>query len=116
MNETTAAKSQALDDLLKENREALSVLCARYEVLRLSLFGSVTDDRFDAESDVNVLVDFKPMTPVAHADSYFSLLADLEVLFKRPIDLIESKPITNPYFRESIEQTRVLVYEAPCST
>ena len=116
MNETTAAKSQALDDLLKENREALSVLCARYHVLRLSLFGSITEDRFDADSDIDVLVDFKPMTPVAHADSYFGLLADLEVLFKRRIDLVESRPITNPYFRESIEQTRVLVYEAPCST
>ena len=114
MDETIAGKSQALDDLLKDHKKALSVLCARYHVLRLSLFGSITDDRFDSESsDIDVLVDFKPMTPVAHADSYFGLLADLEVLFKRPIDLIESKPITNPYFRESIEQTRVLVYEAP---
>lgn len=99
--------------LIKNNREALQVLCVRYRVQRLALFGSITNDQFDPKvSDIDVLVEFEPMTPVEHADCYFGLLEDLEDLLQSSVDLIEPGPITNPYFRQSIEQTRIIVYEA----
>jgi len=99
--------------LIDRNNEAIQALCARYDVQRLSLFGSITDDRFDSvESDIDILVEFGPMAPVAHADSYFGLMEALEDLFNKPVDLVELGPITNPYFRQSIEETQVVVYEA----
>jgi len=48
----------------------------------------------------------------AYADSYFGLLEALEQLFNRPVDLVVASAIKNPYFRESIERTRVLLYAA----
>ena len=30
-----------------------------------------------------------------------------------PVDLVEPGPIRNPYFRQVIEQTQVVLYEAP---
>jgi predicted nucleotidyltransferase len=79
----------------------------------LVLFGSSARDDFDAEaSDLDFLVEFEPMAPTEHADSYFGLLEDLEVLFERRIDLLEPEPIDNPYFWQSIERSRKVLYEA----
>jgi predicted nucleotidyltransferase len=36
----------------------------------------------------------------------------LEQLFQRPVDLVEVKAIKNPYFRQAVEQEKVLVYGA----
>jgi predicted nucleotidyltransferase len=47
-----------------------------------------------------------------YADAYFGLLQTLKDLFGRPIDLIASETIENPYLRKSIEETKILVYAA----
>jgi predicted nucleotidyltransferase len=52
------------------------------------------------------------MAPSQHADAYFGLLAALQDLFQRDIDLIEIRAIQNPYFRDSVEQNRTLLYAA----
>jgi predicted nucleotidyltransferase len=52
------------------------------------------------------------MTPAEHADQYFGLTEDLENLFGRPVDLVEAEPIRNPYFRKSLEDTKVEIYAA----
>jgi predicted nucleotidyltransferase len=99
--------------LIENNRSALHALCRQHHVRRLAVFGSVAQDHFDpASSDIDILVEFEPLPPVRHADAYFGLLEALEGLFQMPVDLIEPGPITYPYFRQAIEQTRVVVYEA----
>jgi len=66
---------------IEENRGELTRLCAFHKVLRLSLFGSATTDRFDPEqSDLDFLVEFKPMSPEERADHYFGLMEDLQAL------------------------------------
>jgi len=50
------------------------------------------------------------MTPSEHADAYFGLMEDLEALLGRPVDLVEMEPVRNPYFRKSVDDSRVLVY------
>ena len=47
-----------------------------------------------------------------HADNYFGLQEDLERLFGVRIELVEPGPIRNPYFRQAIEKTQVLLYAA----
>jgi predicted nucleotidyltransferase len=91
----------------------LGSLCAKHRVRRLDLFGSGIGRRFDpASSDLDFLVEFQAMPPTEHADRYFGLLADLEDLLQRPIDLIESSAIRNPYFRQAVDETRIPVYAA----
>jgi len=41
-------------------RERIAEFCRRHHIRKLSLFGSVLGDEFDAESDVDVLVEFEP--------------------------------------------------------
>ena len=98
---------------IEENRGELARLCAFHGVLRLSLFGSATTDRFDPEqSDLDFLVEFKPMSPEERADHYFGLTEDLQALFGISIDLVESAPIRNPFFRAAVEETRISLYDA----
>jgi len=56
------------------------------------------------------LVEFAPPIGPGYADRYFGLLEALEALFGRPVDLVVASAIKNPYFRESVEKTRELLY------
>jgi len=88
-------------------------LCVRRGVRRFALFGPAAGDSFDpATSDLDVLVEFAPMPPAQHSEAYFGLQEDLERMFSVPVDLVEPGPIRNPYFREAIERTQVVLYEA----
>jgi predicted nucleotidyltransferase len=82
-------------------------------VLRLAVFGSSVRGDFDvAKSDLDFLVDFKPMSPREHKEAYFRLLEDLEALFPVTIDLVEIQAIRNPFVRTRIEMDQETLYDA----
>ena len=96
---------------LADYSDTLSNLCAAYGVKRLELFGSALRSDFDLEqSDLDFLIEFADNHSIGAFDRYFGLKEDLERLFQRPVDLVELKAIKNPYFRQAIEQDKVLVY------
>ena len=98
---------------VEERAEELKRLCVVYGVRRLDLFGSALTDQYDPDrSDLDFLVEFQPAALSAYADAYFGLLEALGRLFGRPVDLVVESAIKNPYFRQSVEQTRTPVYEA----
>jgi len=89
----------------------LSELCDAYGVRRLDVFGSASRDDFDPEqSDIEFLVEFVEVHPLGAFDRYFGLKEALEELFQQRVDLIEAKAIKNPYFRQVVEQEKVVVY------
>jgi putative addiction module CopG family antidote len=94
-------------------RAELAALCRRYHVRRLDLFGSAAagTDR-PGESDLDFLVEFEPVPPASYADTYFGLMEALQELFGRPVDLVVSSAVRNPYFRASVERTRTPLYGA----
>jgi uncharacterized protein len=96
---------------LAGHQAALEEICCRYKVRRLELFGSaaVGRDR-PGESDLDFLVEFDSLPPGHYADTYFGLLENLQKLFGRPVDLVVASAIRNPYFRDSVERTKTLVY------
>ncbi|WOX57074.1 nucleotidyltransferase family protein [Methanoculleus receptaculi] len=97
--------------IIHEKIPEINRIAARHRVRRLGVFGSVTGDRFNpATSDIDFVVEFKPMTPAEHAEAYFGLAEDLARLFCRKIDLVERSAIRNPIFRESVEGTCKDVY------
>ena len=97
---------------VEDRRQELTQLCQDFHVKRLDAFGSAAErERFDSDrSDIDLLVEFEPMDPVRHAKAYFGLLAALQDLFARGIDLLEIKAVTNPYLLESIEKQRRQIY------
>ena len=107
-------RKTAMVELIKEHYEELKHLCRQYHVKRLEVFGSaLTGEGFDpAQSDLDFLVEFLPLQPGQHADAYFGLLEDVEKLFGRHIDLVMPRAIKNPYFLESINKARKVLYAA----
>lgn len=99
--------------LIEAKRPELMRLCQRYGVRRLEIFGSATADDFDPKSsDLDFLVEFQELPPVAYADAYFGLLEALSDLFHRPVDLVTLASVKNPYFLRGIERSRTMLYAA----
>jgi predicted nucleotidyltransferase len=85
-------------------------LCKTHKVKSLYAFGSVLTEDFNKESDIDLIVDFSNIEVEDYADNYFDFKFSLQDILKRPVDLLEEKAIKNPYFRQSVNQQRQLVY------
>jgi predicted nucleotidyltransferase len=95
---------------ISARRSELEQLCQRFRVRRLDLFGSAAVSQTDSGTrDLDFLVEFETLPAGTYADTYFGLL---EALFVRPVDLVVASAIKNPYFRQAVDQTRALLYEA----
>jgi uncharacterized protein len=95
---------------LNRHIDQIKALCDTNKVKSLFAFGSVTTDRFRPESDIDLIVDIENIDPISYSDNYFNLKFELEQLLNREIDLLEQKAIKNPYLKQQIEKTKVLVY------
>jgi len=96
---------------LEARRAEVEGLCRRFGVRRLEVFGSAATGAFRAEdSDLDFLVEFEMAGGPGYPDRYFGLLEALEQLFGRTVDLVVSSAIKNPYFRESVERSKALLY------
>lgn len=66
--------------------DRIADLCRRHRVRRLWLFGSILGNDFRPDSDVDVLVDMDPATPVG-LFALGGLAADLQDLIGREVHL-----------------------------
>jgi uncharacterized protein with HEPN domain/predicted nucleotidyltransferase len=99
--------------MLKEHRVEVDELCRRFGVRRLEVFGSAATGEFRAEeSDLDFLVEFADKN-VGYFGSFFDLKESLEALFGRPVDLLFAQEFKNPYFKRSVDQTKMLLYGPP---
>jgi len=102
-----------MTEQVKEKREQIAELCRQFRVRRLALFGSALGDDFQPDrSDLDFVVEFETLAPGTYADTYFGLIAALERLFERKVDLVEPESVRNPYFRQEIEATQETLYAA----
>ncbi|MCF8461507.1 MAG: nucleotidyltransferase domain-containing protein [Flavobacteriales bacterium] len=98
--------------LLSEYSQELNDLCKAHEVSLLYVFGSYATGNQNTESDIDFLVAFKDIPLDRYTDHYFELHEKLEQLFGRPIDLLTVNSLSNPYFIQSVEETKQLLYAA----
>ncbi|MCX6256983.1 MAG: nucleotidyltransferase domain-containing protein [Bacteroidia bacterium] len=98
-------------NLIEENKDKLKELCDNHKVKELYLFGSILNDQFNDSSDIDMLILFNQVNLLEYFDNYMDLKEKLELLFHRPVDLVENQAIKNPIFRKVIEREKKLVYE-----
>jgi len=89
----------------------LNKICKAFDVSRLMSFGSVNTDKFREDSDIDLLVIFDESEKYDLFERYFGLKEKLEELFKRPVELVFDRNFKNPYFRESVNKTKKVIYE-----
>jgi hypothetical protein len=100
-------------DIIEKHLSEIQRICSQFSVSRLEIFGSALSEDFDqTSSDIDLLVEFKPLKQGRYADTYFGLLEAMKNLFGREVDLVMTKAIKNPYFLQEINRKRQVLYAA----
>lgn len=97
-------------DFIKSYYQNIKLLCLQYQVLKLYVFGSILTKQFNSDSDIDFLVEFDQIELQDYADNFFDFKYSLESLFRREIDLLEVKAISNPYFKKNVDYSKQLIY------
>ncbi len=93
---------------------AVASFCKRWKISEFALFGSVLDDRFQPESDVDVLVSFLPEAEWDILDAV-RMEDELAAIFGRRVDLVTRSSVesgTNAIRRTAILDSVVSIYVA----
>jgi len=91
-------------------RKSIKRLCSENKVISLFAFGSAVRNELKENSDIDLLVDIEGTDPFEYTDHYFNLLEQLEKLLQRPIDLLETRALKNPFLKAEIDRTKVAIY------
>ena len=85
---------------LNKIRNILSLLkpglLQKYPINSIGLFGSIVREDFNANSDIDIIVDFK--SPIGI--EFITLADELEDKLNCKVDLVSRKGIKNQYFKE----------------
>ena len=99
-----------LPNEIENKRDKLFELCNKYNVIKLFVFGSVSKGKFNSEtSDIDFIVELANLNPVEKGENLMRLWSELENLFSRKVDLLTNKSFRNPYLRNEIENSKLLI-------
>jgi hypothetical protein len=87
----------------------IRAFCQRHGIRKLALFGSVLRDDFRLDSDVDVLVEFRPGQKASLFDMA-ALELELTALIGRKVDLRTSAELSR-HFRQDVLDTAHTLYE-----
>ncbi|MEQ8386445.1 MAG: nucleotidyltransferase domain-containing protein [Coleofasciculus sp. A1-SPW-01] len=93
--------------------ESLKKLCQHWQIVELSLFGSILREDFNADSDIDVLVEFAAAARITFFDLDV-IEQQLSQLFNRPVDVVTKPAIQqshNPIRRQNILANSKVIYE-----
>lgn len=86
----------------------IATFCEKHHIAKLAFFGSVLTDRFNNESDVDVLVEFRP----DHIPGLFALAGmefELSEILGRKADMRTPRDLSH-YFRDEVVKSAVVQF------
>jgi hypothetical protein len=102
-----------LAPIITNNIAQIKAICQEHMVKELYVFGSASKNEMKEGSDLDFIVKFNPDVVIEdYADLYFDLAEHLEKLFNKNVDLLTDKPIRNSYLKQSIEESKQIIYNA----
>jgi predicted nucleotidyltransferase len=111
----TPSSQPDLDQRLRLTPAAIAQFCEKWQIVELSLFGSILRDDFrptgDNPSDVDFLYVSAP--EARYGFEFFDMQAELEQLLNRKVDLISKRGIEasrNPLRRKAILEAAQVIY------
>ncbi len=98
----------------EDNQKALAEICEKYRVRRLDLRceTSTGEDIPDAQTELDLLVEFLPMSEMEHAKIHFELQEDLQSFFGREVGLLRTDDIKPDFLQRQLTRRRTLLYTA----
>ena len=98
--------------LIQNSIQNIQHIFQKHNVKRAFVFGSACTKDFNDNSDIDIIVSFQKRYFDNYIDNFFSLESELSKLLQRDIDLVTEETIQNPYFIQSINQTKTPIYES----
>ena len=93
------------------NYDDIVLLCEKYSINELSIFGSSIRGDFTKNSDVDILVSFGKDSKITLFD-IMDLEKEFSQLLKREVDIVEKESLKNPIRKNKILSTREIIYAA----
>ena len=93
------------------NFDDIIIICKRYHVIELSIFGSSLRDDFNKNSDVDFLVSFESNSNITLFD-IMELENEFSKLLNKEVDIVEKESLKNPIRKDRILSTREIIYAA----
>jgi len=94
--------------------EVLAAFCRKWDIVELSLFGSAVRGDFRPESDIDLLVHFRPGKKYG-LFRLSRMQEELEAIFGRKVDLVSENTVMrseNYIKRRQILATKAVIYAA----
>lgn len=98
-------------EIINQHTAELKKVCERHHVASLHVFGSAASDTMKEDSDIDLLVEFKSVELSDYFDNYLSFKRELEDLFGKKVDLVETQTLKNPILKKAINRGKKLIYE-----
>lgn len=97
----------------QSNMPIIIDLFKKHSIKNAYFFGSVLTDQFNDESDLDILINFKPeiTDPLLKGELMWDLQFAIEDTFHRNVDLLQESTPKNPYFIKELQETKQLIYE-----
>ncbi len=99
-----------MDKLIEDNIDLLKEIFKHHHIDKAYLFGSVVSGRMTGDSDIDLLIRFKEYPFEGYAENMWDLEDQLYNVLKRKIDIVPEHNLRNPYFIDSVNKSRVLIY------
>jgi len=101
-----------LKEIIGDKSANVLNLCLSHQVKELYFFGSAAKGTFDDnKSDLDILVAIDLPDPLERGEKLISFWDNMELLFKRRVDLLTEPSIQNPFLLSGINSSKVLVYD-----
>jgi len=92
-------------DIIKILRNYKNDFAEQYNILTIGIFGSIARDEAGEDSDVDVVVH------ISEPDLFMlaGIKNDLEIRFRRPVDIVTYQDTMNPFLKKKIDNEAVYV-------
>ena len=99
-------------NLINQHIDQIKKICSEHKVEQLFIFGSITTDKFNNQSDIDILIQFSSLiNPLDYFNNYMDFKEKLVSLLNREIDIVENQAVRNPIFRKILDRDKILIYE-----
>ncbi|OFX47734.1 MAG: nucleotidyltransferase [Bacteroidetes bacterium GWA2_30_7] len=100
-----------LHPTFQKNLPKVIILLKKHKIKNAYAFGSVVTDKFNSESDIDLIINFQDnLDPLVAGEHWWNLHDELRELLHREIDLVTERSLKNPYFIKELNQTKLHIY------
>lgn len=94
----------------------IQAVCQKLNVKELHLFGSRVGGSLNDSSDYDFVLSFpENMDLEDYTENFFKLHYELREILGQEVDIVTERSMTNPYFIDEVNKTKVLIYEKGAS-